>query len=246
MVSLIIIAKCAANHLEKKEKIQDIMTAAKLVWQTPDIDNMIGYMARVSNPKAKPDDPSEKLIGYLIKHKHWSPFEMANVCVEINTTRDIARQILRHDFHFQEFSQRYSEAPEEAVFAEARLQDRKNRQNSLKTDDEDIQEAWFNLQTASWENDYSRYKEALELGIAKELARKLLPEGLTKTKMYMNGTLRDWIHYLGVRTSVETQLEHREVANQILNVLEDTCPTVIQSARQAGIIEPVDADRSDP
>ena len=247
MVSLIIIAKCVANHLEKKEKIQDIMTAVKLVWQTPDIDNMIGYMARVSNPSATPEDPSEKLIGYLIKHKHWSPFEMANVCVEINTTRDIARQILRHRaFHFQEFSQRYSKVSEEALFAEARLQDIKNRQNSFKTDDLDVHEKWDNLQKASWECDYQRYQEALELGIAKEVARKLLPEGLTQTKMYMNGTLRDWIHYLGVRTSVETQLEHRQVANEILAVLEGTCPVVFQAARQAGIIEPVDAPRQDP
>lgn len=246
MVSLIIIAKCVANHLEKKEKIQDIMTAVKLVWQTPDIDNMIGYMARVSNPKAKPDDPSEKLIGYLIKHKHWSPFEMANVCVEINTTRDIARQILRHDFKFQEFSQRYSEVDEEPIYAVPRLQDMKNRQNSIKTDDEKLHEEWNVLQEGVWKCCYLAYQCALKLGVAKEVARKLLPEGLTKTKMYMNGTLRDWIHYLGVRTSVETQLEHREVANQILKLLEDSCPTVIQAARQAGIIEPVDLDGSNP
>ncbi len=230
----------------KKEKIQDTMTAVKLVWQTPDIDNMIGYMARVSNPSATPEDPSEKLIGYLIKHKHWSPFEMANVCVEINTTRDIARQILRHDFHFQEFSQRYSEAPEVPLFAVPRLQDKKNRQNSIHTEDKKIHSGWDSIQKAVWSFCWTAYKGALAIGIAKEVARKLLPEGLTQTKMYMNGTLRDWIHYLGVRTSVETQLEHRQVANEILAVLEGTCPVVFQAARQAGIIEPVDAPRQDP
>jgi len=200
-------------------------------------------MARVSNPDAQPDDPAEKLIKYLIDHKHWSPFEMANACIEIVTTRDIARQILRHrSFHFQEFSQRYAVADEEPIFAEARLQDLKNRQNSIYTGDEDIKEAWYALQVASWENDYSRYKEALGYGIAKELARKLLPEGLTRTKMYMNGTIRDWIHYLSIRTAKETQREHREIANQVLLVLEDACPVVFQAARQAGIIVPVDID----
>ncbi len=222
------------------------MTNVSLVWSTPDIDKSLAYMARVSNPNASPDDPGEKLITYLLKHKHFSPFEMANVCVSIETTRDIARQILRHrSFHFQEFSQRYSEAPEEPIYAVPRLQDHKNRQNSIASDDPDLHEKWDNLQRASWECDYQRYREALGMGIAKEVARKLLPEGLTQTKMYMNGTLRDWIHYLGVRTSVETQLEHRQVANEILAVLEGTCPVVLQAARQAGIIEPVDVDGSD-
>lgn len=222
------------------------MSNVKIVWATPDIDDMVGYMARVSNPKAKLGDPSAKLIQYLIDHKHWSPLEMANVCVEINTTRDIARQILRHDFHFQEFSQRYSEAPEFPLFAVPRLQDKKNRQNSLHTEDKNIHTEWKGLQEAVWSTCWLAYQGALKLGIAKEVARKLLPEGLTQTKMYMNGTLRDWIHYLGVRTSVETQLEHRQVANEILAVLEGSCPVVLQAARQAGIIEPVDAPRQDP
>lgn len=214
--------------------------SAKLQWITPDADNLIGYMARVSNPNATINDPADKLIAYLIKHKHWSPFEMVGACVEINTTRDIARQIIRHrSFHIQEFSQRYSEAPEEAVFAEARLQDRKNRQNSLVCNDKDIQEIWQTLQTASWECDYERYKEALDLGIAKELARKLLPEGLTRTRMYMNGTIRDWIHYLSIRLGPETQLEHRQVAQQVLGVLEECCPVVFQAARSQGLIAPV-------
>lgn len=193
-------------------------------------------MARVSNPKATIDDPAEKLIAYLINHKHWSPFEMAGACVEINTTRDIARQIIRHrSFHIQEFSQRYSEVQEEPLYAEARLQDYKNRQNSIKVEDQDLEQAWLLLQEASWYNDYARYKEALDLGIAKELARKLLPEGLTRTRMYMNGTIRDWLHYLAIRLGPETQLEHREVARQVLTVLEESCPVVFKAARQAGI-----------
>lgn len=215
----------------------------ELIWITPDTDKMIGYMARVSNPNANPDDPTDKLIKYLIKHKHWSPFQMAGACIEVNTTRDIARQILRHNsFDFQEFSQRYSEAPEEALFAEARLQDHKNRQNSIVSDDPALHEKWDNLQRASWECDYERYREALDLGIAKEVARKLLPEGLTRTRMYVNGSIRSWIHYLSVRTGIETQREHREIANQILGVLESACPIVFQAARQAGVIEPADHD----
>ena len=218
------------------------MKNVNLIWVTPDADNMIGYMARVSNVNAQPDDPTDKLIKYLITHKHWSPLQMASACVSIETTRDIARQMLRHrSFNFQEFSQRYSEAPEEALFAEARLQDHKNRQNSIVFDDLELHEQWNYLQQASWDCDYARYKEALELGIAKEVARKLLPEGLTRTRMYMGGTIRDWIHYLSVRTGIETQREHREVANQILSVLESACPVVFQAARQAGIIEPADA-----
>lgn len=198
---------------------------------------MIGHMARVSNPNATPDDPSAKLIKYLIDHKHWSPFEMASMCVEIETTRDIGRQVLRHrSLHHQEFSQRYSEAPEEAEFAQARLQDRKNRQNSFVTTDKDIQEAWYLLQTAAWECDYERYKEALDLGIAKELARKLLPEGLTRTHMYSSATIRDWLHYVSIRQGPETQLEHRQIAYRVGLLLEENCPVVAEAAIQANLI----------
>lgn len=214
------------------------MTNIKLVWATPDVDKLIGYMARVSNPKATIDDPADKLIAYLIKHKHWSPFEMANACVEINTTRDIARQIIRHrSFHYQEFSQRYSEAPEEPEYSEARLQDHKNRQNSLPADEE-AQWMWDRYQKDVWRECYEHYQSALKYGIAKEVARKLLPEGLTRTKMYMNGTIRDWLHYLSVRLGPETQLEHRLVAQSILGVLEEHCPQVFKAARQAGVIAP--------
>lgn len=210
---------------------------AELVWITPDADKLIGYMARVSNPKATPDDPAEKLIAYLINHKHWSPMEMAGACVEINTTRDIARQILRHrSFHFQEFSQRYSVADEKPLYANTRLQDAKNRQNSIHTDDEYLAEEWFSLQEKVWDVCWFAYKTALRLGIAKELARKLLPEGLTRTRMYMHGTIRDWIHYLAIRLGPETQLEHRQIAQQVLAVLEESCPLVFSAARQAGVI----------
>lgn len=195
-------------------------------------------MARVSNPKAKPGDPVERLIAYLIEHRHWSPFEMANACVAIETTRDIARQILRHrSFHFQEFSQRYSVAPEEPIYADARLQDDKNRQNSFVTEDVEISKIWSRLQHVVWAACWTAYQTALAAGIAKELARKLLPEGLTQTKMYMNGTIRDWLHYLSVRTGPETQYEHRVVANEILSILQEQCPLVFAAAAKSGLIK---------
>lgn len=202
-----------------------------LKWITPDADQMVAHMARVSNPNAQEGDPATKLIQYLLNHKHFSPFEMACMCVEIETTRDIARQIIRHrSFHFQEFSQRYSKAPEEAEFAEARLQDIKNRQNSLVTDDHALRDLWQFLQEDTWASDYSRYQLALNSGVAKELARKLLPEGLTRTRMYMQGTLRDWIHYITIRTGPETQKEHRDVANAIAAVFKEHCPVIYEAA----------------
>lgn len=202
-----------------------------LIWATPGIDKLVGYMARVSNKNAQPDDPATKLIKYLIDHKHWSPFEMVNICMSIHTTRDIARQILRHrSFHFQEFSQRYSEAPEEPLYSEARLQDTTNRQNSILVHDENLINEWASIQNKVWDFCWMWYKVALHFGIAKELARKLLPEGLTRTHMYMNGTLRDWIHYLTIRTGVETQKEHRDVAEAILKIVREICPAVIDAA----------------
>jgi thymidylate synthase (FAD) len=198
---------------------------------------MIAHMARVSNPNATPDDPAEKLIKYLIDHKHWSPFEMACMCVEIETTRDIARQILRHRaFHFQEFSQRYAVVAEEPTFSEARLQDKKNRQNSIHSDDPVIQQKWLTLQKMVWECCWHAYKSALFLGVAKELARKLLPEGLSKTHMYMQGTIRDWLHYVTIRTGPETQLEHRMIAFEVENILASACPLVYKAACKAGLL----------
>lgn len=212
--------------------------AVSLVWITPDADKLIGWMARVSNPNAAIDDPTERLIQYLIDHKHWSPFEMASACVEIETTRDIGRQILRHrSFHFQEFSQRYSEAMDDPILSEARLQDTKNRQNSLPCEDGKINKEWLFAQDTIWNLCWGVYQSALKMGIAKELARKLLPEGLTRTKMYMAGTMRDWLHYLAIRTEKGTQLEHRILAKEILVQLTNSCPELFRAAEQAGIIE---------
>lgn len=210
-----------------------------LKWITPDADQMVAHMARVSNPDAQEGDPATKLITYLLKHKHFSPFEMACMCVEIETTRDIARQILRHrSFHFQEFSQRYSEAPEEPEFGSARLQDTANRQNSIPTDDIFIGNNWARLQQTVWTLCWGSYQMALKLGIAKEVARKLLPEGLTRTRMYMQGTLRDWIHYVGIRQGPETQLEHRQIAYHIGMILEEVCPDIADAAIAANIFRP--------
>lgn len=204
----------------------------ELQWITPDAEDRVAYMARVSNPNAELGDPHTKLIKYLIDHKHWSPFEMVCACVSIETTRDIARQILRHRaFHFQEFSQRYAVADEEPEFAEARVQDPKNRQNSFTLEHGDLREyAWANIQQSVWDRAYKDYKAALGNGIAKEIARKILPEGLTRSRLYMQGTLRDWIHYLQIRTGPETQKEHREVAESIFYLLKGECPIIMEAA----------------
>ena len=184
-------------------------------------------MARVSNP-ANQDQPetSQRLLKYLIKNKHWSPFEMVNVCMEIETTRDIARQVLRHrSFSFQEFSQRYAEASG-FVYSEARTQDTQNRQNSFETDDRHLAYWWEGAQRRVLYDAEFMYKSALEKGIAKEVARKLLPEGLTKSKMYMNGTLRSWLHYIEIRCDKATQKEHREVAEQCRNIIFKLFPSI--------------------
>jgi thymidylate synthase (FAD) len=227
---------------------------ANLIWITPDADQLVGYMARVSNSAARPEDDSTKLISYLLSHKHWSPLEMVSACVEIRTTRDIARQILRHrSFHFQEFSQRYAEVEQtKPPLREARLQDPKNRQNSLSLNlndpkDYDTSNKWNDLQEVVWNNSYLLYNSALELGIAKEQARALLPEGLTETKMYMSGTLRDWLFYLETRLDAGTQREHRMVAKEILGLLTGACPTIILSAKQGGFAfgaEPTGEDQA--
>lgn len=187
----------------------------------------------MSNPNAKEGDPSDKLIRYLIDHKHWSPFEMACMCVEIETTRDIARQILRHrSFHFQEFSQRYSAVVEEPVFREARLQDPKNRQNSIVSGDWDLNTEWYYLQKEVADCAITNYKLALQKGLAKEVARALLPEGLTQTRMYMQGTVRDWLHYIAIRAGTETQAEHRLIAQSIMKLLVHECPNLMKAFMQ--------------
>jgi thymidylate synthase (FAD) len=178
------------------------------------LQDIVAYCARVSNPANQNNtETNEKLIKYLIKNQHWSPLEMVSVCLEIETTRDIARQILRHrSFSFQEFSQRYAVADLGYVTREARLQDTKNRQNSIDTSDWKFQETWENVQDRVAETAHDAYIWALDNGIAKEQARAVLPEGLTKSRMYMNGTLRSWVHYIELRSGNGTQKEHREIA----------------------------------
>lgn len=189
---------------------------------------LVAYCARVSNPANQTNtETSEKLIRYLIKHKHWSPLEMVSACLEIETTRDIARQILRHrSFSFQEFSQRYAVADLGWEKKEARLQDTKNRQNSLATQDEMLAIEWERAQKRAIYAAEREYKWALENGIAKEQARAVLPEGLTVSRLYMQGTLRSWLHYIELRSGPETQKEHREIAQACAVALETIFPMV--------------------
>lgn len=181
-----------------------------------DIQELVAYCARVSNPDNQmSSETSTKLLKYLIREKHWSPFEMVSVCMEITTTRDIARQILRHrSFSFQEFSQRYANPVEtmKRVVREARLQDTKNRQNSIEIDDEKLQQAWAGQQDLVWLQAVKAYNWAIERGIAKEQARAVLPEGMIESRLYVNGTLRSWIHYIELREKNGTQKEHIEIA----------------------------------
>ena len=181
-----------------------------------DFTNLVSYCARVSNPSNQNnEETSKKLIKYLIKNKHWSPLEMVSVCLEIETTRDIARQILRHrSFSFQEFSQRYADPTKDLQFVtrEARLQDQKNRQNSITTDDDELKLMWEVKQQQLIHEAKLAYKWAIEQGIAKEQARAVLPEGLTMSRMYMNGTLRSWVHYIELRAANGTQKEHMDIA----------------------------------
>ena len=180
------------------------------------LQDIVAYCARVSNPANQHNtETNERLIKYLIDNKHWSPFEMVSICLEIETTRDIARQILRHrSFSFQEFSQRYAVASLDFVPREARLQDKKNRQNSIEVEDDELQREWVKKQEEVSEHSHEVYKWALEKGIAKEQARVVLSEGNTRTRLYMNGTLRSWQHYIELREKEGTQKEHREIAEE--------------------------------
>ena len=181
-----------------------------------DAQELIAYCARVSNPSNQfNSDTSEKLIRYLVKHQHWSPLEMVSACVEITTTRDIARQILRHrSFSFQEFSQRYADPTKDLKFVtrEARLQDPKNRQNSVEVEDQLLQNEWFRSQQRVIYAAQREYEWAIKNGIAKEQARAVLPEGLIESRLYMNGTLRSWIHFIELRSGNGTQKEHQLIA----------------------------------
>ena len=192
------------------------------------LTELIAFCARVSNPSNQANhETSDKLIRYLIKHQHWSPLEMVNICLEIETTRDIARQILRHrSFSFQEFSQRYAVADLGFEFKEARLQDEKNRQNSIETTDVGLQLNWETQQDYVIVAAERAYRWALEHGIAKEQARAVLPEGITVSRLYMNGTLRSWVHYIQLRSGVETQKEHREIALACVDAIEPIFPMI--------------------
>ena len=198
---------------------------------TSDLQEIVAFCARVSNPSNQMNsETSEKLIRYLIKHGHWSPLEMVNICLEIETTRDIAHQIIRHrSFAFQEFSQRYAK-PEEMgnqyINREARLQDSKNRQNSIETDNLKLSETWKHKQLTVMERAKKVYDWAIENGIAKEQARAVLPEGNTKTKLYMNGSLRSWVHYIGLRSGHGTQKEHMEIARECAKTIEPIFPMI--------------------
>jgi thymidylate synthase (FAD) len=189
----------------------------------------IAYCARVSNPTNQDNtETAEKLVRYLIKNQHWSPLEMVSVCLEIDTTRDIARQILRHrSFSFQEFSQRYADASQLGFETrEARLQDNKNRQNSIKNDNQALEAWWENYQLIVQRTAQDAYQFALDKGIAKEQARSVLPEGMTKSRMYMNGTLRSWVHYIQLRSANGTQKEHQEIAIACANAIEPIFPMI--------------------
>ena len=195
------------------------------------IQDLIAYSARVSNPSNQANTKTtSKLLGYLIKHKHWSPFEMASACIEIETTRDIARQLLRHrSFSFQEFSQRYADIrdlDDSIVIRKARLQDEKNRQNSVMTDDINLHMNWEQHQKIVWQAAMKAYKWAIDNGIAKEQARVVLPEGNTQSRLYVNGTIRSWIHYIELRSANGTQKEHMDLAKAVAEAITKIFPTV--------------------
>lgn len=195
-----------------------------------DAQELIAFCARVSNPNNQFNmETADKLIRYLIKHKHWSPLEMVSACLEIETTRDIARQILRHrSFSFQEFSQRYADPTKDLDFVirEARLQDKKNRQNSVETDDLALNVQWTAKQQAVIDLVKETYQWAVDNGIAKEQARAVLPEGNTVSRLYMNGTLRSWVHFIELRSGPETQKEHREVARACAKAITSMFPMI--------------------
>ena len=194
--------------------------SVSLVWITPDAESIITYCARVSNPKGQEANANpERLINYLVTHKHWSPFEMASACLEINTTRDISAQILRHrSFSFQEFSQRYAAVELRPELPSLRRQDLTNRQNSIDDLDHDDSQGLQTEIAKHFVESQQLYQRLLDFGVAKECARKVLPMN-SPTRLYMSGTVRSWIHYLQVRTGPETQLEHRQIATQVKDIL---------------------------
>ena len=213
---------------------QDIPTQ-ELLSPSPEnnsVQDLIAYCAGVSNPSGQNNtETSAKLIKYLVKNKHWSPLEMVSACLEIETTRDIARQILRHrSFSFQEFSQRYANPLKDLRFEtrEARLQDKTNRQNSIETENVELHHQWLDIQDNVIKTSKKAYEWAIENGIAKEQARAVLPEGLTLSRMYMNGTLRSWVHYIELRSANGTQKEHMLIAKECANVIASIFPLMAE------------------
>lgn len=214
------------------------MTSARLIATTqplpdtgiPDAEALVVYCARVSAPDRQDlHDDAARLLAYLIHNRHWSPWEMVHAVIEIETTRDIARQVLRHrSFSFQEFSQRYAKVLSDPVVREARLQDAKNRQASIETDDELLHRLWEAAQLSVWDASITAYNKALSLGIAKEVARAVLPEGMTPSRLYMSGSLRSWMHYLALRRGNGTQLEHVKLAECIMETLRPAFPYAMQ------------------
>ena len=186
----------------------------------------IAECARVSNPSGPRKSSNEKLVRYLIKERHWSPLEMANIVLDVTTDRTVARQVLRHDIKVQEFSQRYSATETTSGVYEARMQDTANRQNSLECDDEDTADWWTERQMNLRDHAFTLYDQALKKGIAKEVARAILPEGLTLTRMFLNGNVRNWCHYVAARTAPDTQKEHRDLAFNIVAAIEPVFPMI--------------------
>lgn len=204
--------------------------SVQLVHITPNAEELISYMARVSNPSNQTNtETSPRLIRYLIEHQHWSPFEMVNMCVEINTTRSIAAQILRHrSFSFQEFSQRYAEVPIPAELPELRRQDTKNRQNSIDDLDDVLKQSFKFRIGVLYGDGYRLYKDMVAAGVAKECAREVLPLA-TPTRLYMNGSIRSWLHYCDLRTSNGTQKEHAQIAANVQDILYEHLPNVCEA-----------------
>mgnify|MGYP003306395658 FL=1 len=220
-----------ARLISYSQPVRHVHSGEPGIMGLENIQDLVAYCARVSNPSNQANTKTtSKLLGYLIKHKHWSPFEMASACIEVETTRDIARQFLRHrSFSFQEFSQRYADIrdlSDNFVLRETRLQDTKNRQNSIESDDERLDMLWAAKQLSVIEAAKEAYEWAIDNGIAKEQARAVLPEGNTVSKLYVNGTIRSWIHYVELRSDNGTQKEHMELAKAIAKAITQIFPTI--------------------
>ena len=220
-----------ARLLSHSQPVRHVHSGEPGIMGLENIQDLVAYCARVSNPSNQSNTKTTpKLLEYLIKHKHWSPFEMASACIELTTTRDIARQLLRHrSFSFQEFSQRYADIrdlDDNFVVREARLQDPKNRQNSVDNEDAALEDEWANKQMAVIETSKMAYNWAIENGIAKEQARAVLPEGNTVSRLYVNGTIRSWIHYIELRSANGTQKEHMDLAKATAEAISKIYPNI--------------------